>query len=166
MDFSLNWSYINYEELRCDSVMIALKAMNSQLQLVFLRIWCDSLYWHGARNSSLGDNFWLTVFRLNMCKQSVRHVSTTKYLSSIVSSRTACRQILVFFLFFVFLFVFFLCLFNSHYLEKSVHGPGAKPFYTEKLTKCPWTRSIIVVCGPGPKRGSTDPQSMFCPHPF
>ena len=28
------FSYINYGELRCDSVIIALKAMNSNLQLV------------------------------------------------------------------------------------------------------------------------------------
>ena len=37
-----NWSYINYGELRCDSVMISLKAMNFKLQLFFLRI-CKSL---------------------------------------------------------------------------------------------------------------------------
>ena len=38
MDCSLNWSYINYGELRCDPVMIALKAMNFKLELVLLRI--------------------------------------------------------------------------------------------------------------------------------
>ena len=30
----------------------------------------------------------------------------------------------------------------------------------------PWTRSMKVVHGPGPKRGSMDPWSMFCPHPL
>ena len=34
-DRSLNWSYINYGELRCVSVLIALKAMILKLQLVF-----------------------------------------------------------------------------------------------------------------------------------
>ena len=34
MDCSFNWSYINYGELRCVSVMIALKAMNLKFQLV------------------------------------------------------------------------------------------------------------------------------------
>ena len=38
MDCSLNWSYINYGELRCDPVMIALKAMNFKLEFVLLRI--------------------------------------------------------------------------------------------------------------------------------
>ena len=35
-----------------------------------------------------------------------------------------------------------------------------------KIKKCPWTRSMKMVHGPGPKRGSMDPWSMFCPHPF
>ena len=30
----------------------------------------------------------------------------------------------------------------------------------------PWTRSKRGVHGPGPKGGSTDPGSMFCPLPF
>ena len=34
------------------------------------------------------------------------------------------------------------------------------------MTGGPWTRSIKVVHGPGPKWGSMDPWSMFCPHPF
>ena len=38
MDCSLNWSYINYGELWCDPVIIALKAMNFKLELVLLRI--------------------------------------------------------------------------------------------------------------------------------
>ena len=29
----------------------------------------------------------------------------------------------------------------------------------------PWTQSIKVVHGPGPRWGSMDPWSMFCPHP-
>ena len=28
----------------------------------------------------------------------------------------------------------------------------------------PWTRSMKVVHGPGPKWGSMDPWVMFCPH--
>ena len=36
MDCSLNLSYINYGELPCNSVMISLKRMNLNLQLVFL----------------------------------------------------------------------------------------------------------------------------------
>ena len=56
----------------------------------------------------------------------------------------------------------------------SVHGPGAKPSYKNKNKNCPWTwsmtggpwtRSMKEVHGPGPKRGSMDPWSMFCPHP-
>ena len=38
IDCTLKWSYINYGELRCDLVMIALKAMIFKLWLVFLRI--------------------------------------------------------------------------------------------------------------------------------
>ena len=30
----------------------------------------------------------------------------------------------------------------------------------------PWTRSMKEVHGPGPKRGSMDPWSMFCPHQY
>ena len=33
------------------------------------------------------------------------------------------------------------------------------------ITKCPWTRAMKVVHGPGPKWGSMDPWFMFCPHP-
>ena len=33
------------------------------------------------------------------------------------------------------------------------------------MTGGPWTRSMKVVHGPGPKWGSMDPWSMFCPHP-
>ena len=43
MGCSLNWSYINYGELRCDSVMIALKTMNYKLQLVFVLMWVFGL---------------------------------------------------------------------------------------------------------------------------
>ena len=34
------------------------------------------------------------------------------------------------------------------------------------MTGGPWTRSMKVVHRPGPKWGSMDPWSMFCPHPF
>ena len=34
------------------------------------------------------------------------------------------------------------------------------------MTGGPWTRSMKVVHGPGPKWGSMDPWSMFCPHPL
>ena len=77
-----------------------------------------------------------------MCKQSVRHVSTTKYLCSIVSIG---RQ----------------CLVKSFL---SVHGPGTKPSYTDKKVAMdlvndrgsmdpvhengPWTRSKEGVHGP------------------
>ena len=37
--------------------------------------------------------------------------------------------------------------------------------WTLSMTGGPWTRSIKVVHGPGPKRGSMDHWSMFCPHP-
>ena len=37
--------------------------------------------------------------------------------------------------------------------------------WTWSMTGGPWTRSMKVVHGPGPKRGSMDPWSMFCPHP-
>ena len=33
------------------------------------------------------------------------------------------------------------------------------------MTGGPRTWSMKVVHGPGPKRGSMDPWSMFCPHP-
>ena len=64
--------------------------------------------------------------------------------------------------------------FLALFLFLSVHGPGAKPSYKTKkncpwtwsMTGGPWTRSMKVVHGPCPKRGSMDPWSMFCPHPF
>ena len=34
------------------------------------------------------------------------------------------------------------------------------------MTGGPWARSMKVVHGPGPKWGSMDPWSVFCPHPF
>ena len=34
------------------------------------------------------------------------------------------------------------------------------------MTGGPWTQSMKVVHGPGPKWGSMDPWSTFCPHPF
>ena len=34
------------------------------------------------------------------------------------------------------------------------------------MTGGPWTWSMKVVHGPGPKWGSMDPWSMFCPHPL
>ena len=37
--------------------------------------------------------------------------------------------------------------------------------WTWSMTGGPWTRSMKVVHGPGPKRGSMDPWSLFCPHP-
>ena len=33
------------------------------------------------------------------------------------------------------------------------------------MTGGPWTQSMKVVHGPGPKWGSMDPWSTFCPHP-
>ena len=85
--------------------MIALKAMNSQLRLVVLRMM----------------RFFVLerVIPPLVCKQSVRHVSTTKYCNQSWASVDSVSSNLF----------FFLCLFNSYYLEKSVHGPGAKPFY-------------------------------------
>ena len=32
------------------------------------------------------------------------------------------------------IFALFLFLFNSHYLKKSVHGPGPKPFYNKRVS--------------------------------
>ena len=34
------------------------------------------------------------------------------------------------------------------------------------MTGGPWTQSMKVVHGPGPKWGSMDPWSTFCPHPL
>ena len=34
------------------------------------------------------------------------------------------------------------------------------------MTGGPWTRSMKVVHGPGPRWESMDPWSMFCPHPL
>ena len=57
-------------------------------------------------------------------------------------------------IFVLFLVFFFL---NSHYLKKSVHGPGPKPFYKNKKV------SMDLVHD----RGSMEPVqsrgSMFCP---
>ena len=53
----------------------------------------------------------------DICKQSVGHVSTTKYVDSFFSNLV---------------FVLFLFLFISRYFKKSVHGPGPKPFYKNK----------------------------------
>ena len=89
----------------------------------------------GARNSSLAYNFWisLTVLRLHICKQSVRHVSTTKYLWTITSIG---RQLLVK----SNIFALFLFLFISHYLKKVSMDP---------VHECgPWTRSKVGVHGP------------------
>ena len=50
--------------------------------------------------------------------------------------------------------IIFPFLFNSHYLKKSVHGPGPKPFYKNKkvsmdlsMTGGPWNRSKVGVHG-------------------
>ena len=63
---------------------------------------------------------------IHMCKQSVHHVSRTKYLWSIVSIGRQCpvKSILGIFLFLI------------------VHGPGAKPSYKNKKN-CPWTWSMF-----------------------
>ena len=37
---------------------------------------------------------------------------------------------------------------------------------TRSMTGGPWTRSMIVVHGPGPRWESMNPWSMFCPHPL
>ena len=37
--------------------------------------------------------------------------------------------------------------------------------WTRSMTGGPWTHSMKVVHGPGPRWGSMDPWSMFCPHP-
>ena len=98
----------------------------------------------GARNSSLAYNFWisLTVLRLHICKQSVRHVSTTKYLWTITSIG---RQLLVK----SNIFALFLFLFISHYLKKvsmdPVHDRGCMDPVHESG---PWTRSKVGVHGP------------------
>ena len=60
------------------------------------------------------------------------------------------------------IFVLFLFLFNSHYLKKSVHGPGPKPFYKNKIV------SMDLVHDRGSmervqKWGFMHPWSMFCP---
>ena len=52
------------------------------------------------------------------------------------------------------IFVLFLFFLSSHYLKKSVHGPGPKPFYKNKkvsmdlsMTGGPWNRSKVEVHG-------------------
>ena len=57
------------------------------------------------------------------------------------------------------LIALFLFLFTSHYFKKNCQ-------WTRSMTGGPWTRSIKVVHGPGPRWGSMDPWFMFCPHPF
>ena len=54
------FSYINDGELRCDSVTIALKAMNSKLQLVHNASLCTGAHWFNS----------LLLRRLYMCKES------------------------------------------------------------------------------------------------
>ena len=83
-----------------------------------------------------------------MCKQSVRHVSATKYLSSIVSSRTACRQILVFF-FLLFSFVFFSVFVQLSLSRKECSWTRCKTFLYWKIDK--------VSMNPVHDRGSMNP---------
>ena len=60
------------------------------------------------------------------------------------------------------IFVLFLFLFNSHYLKKSVHGPGPKPFYKNKKV----SMDLVHDRGsmePVQKWRFMHPWSMFCP---
>ena len=165
--------------------MTALKAMNSKLQLVFLRIM--RVFVLERIIPPLVITFELAYKQScdchDICKQSVGHVSTTKYVDSFLSNL---------------IFALFLFLFISHYLQ-SVHGHSPKPFYNEKSVHGPraiacccflilflhyfcfwsfliiskkesmnpamtggaWTASMKLVYGPGPKWGSTDPWSIY-----
>ena len=104
--------------------MLALKTMNSKLQLVFLRIM--RVFVLERIIPPLVITFELAYKQScdyhDICKQSVGHVSTTKYVDSFLSNL---------------IFALFLFLFISHYLQ-SVHGHSPKPFYNKK--KCPWTQ--------------------------
>ena len=98
----------------------------------------------GARNSSLADNFWisLTVLRLHICKQSVRHVSATKYLWTITSIGW---QLLVR----SNIFALFLFLFISHYLKKVSMDPVHDRASMDPVHESgPWTWSKVGVHGP------------------
>ena len=101
-----------------------------------------------ARNSSLRDNFW-TVLRLHMCKHSVRHVSITKYLWSIVSID---RQRLVKYFFgtiSVFECPWTWCKTFLQKLKKTVHGPGPWKWSMDPVqTGGPWTPGPCFVLTP------------------
>ena len=109
--------------------MTALKAMNSKLQLVFLRIM--RVFVLERVIPPLVITFELAYKQScdchDICKQSVGHVSTTKYVDSFLSNL---------------IFALFLFLFISHYLQ-SVHGHSPKPFYNKK--KCPWTQFLRLL---------------------
>ena len=59
------------------------------------------------------------------------------------------------------IFALFLFLFNSHYLKKVSIDPVQN--LSIKVRKYPWTWSMTGDPWNGPKWGSMDPWSMFCP---
>ena len=59
------------------------------------------------------------------------------------------------------IFALFLFLFNSHYLKKVSMDPVQN--LSIKIKKYPWTWSMTGDPWNGPKSGSMDPWSMFCP---
>ena len=64
------------------------------------------------------------------------------------------------------LLLFFLTLFLHYFWFCSFLIIKKNCPWTWSMTGGPWTRSMKVVHGPGPKWGSMDPWSMFCPHPL
>ena len=86
MDCSLNWSYINHGELWCDSVMIALKAMNFELQPVFLRImpWVFGHFFTCRTTSSQLETF--NLIRVNVTREKGQRSTGT------VKSTAQCQR--------------------------------------------------------------------------
>ena len=122
-------------------MILALKAMNSKLQLVFLRIM--RVFVLERVIPPLLISF--TVLRLHICKQSIHHVSTTEHLWTIAGIG---RKLLVKSYFCTISVFIHFSLFN-----KSVHGPG------------PWQG----VHGPGPRKWSMDPvqsRGPWTPGPY
>ena len=88
----------------------------------------------------------------------LHYVSTIKLSDQSSIVRCCCC-------FFCLIFALFLFSFISHYLKKlsmdAVHDRGSMDPDHGPLS---WIRSVKVVHVPGPKWGSMDPWSMFCPH--
>ena len=112
-------------------MILALKAMNSTLQLVFLRIM--RVFVLERVIPPLLISF--TVLRLHICKQSIHHVSTTEHLWTIAGIG---RKLLVKSYFCTISVFIHFSLFNKS--VHGVHGPGPRKWSMDPVqSRGPWT---------------------------